>query len=464
MARRSPTERAVAGWRCGGCRRVATGTRTFWRRLGRAMRSSSPRRSPTRDSSPHRLRRDGVTRRAGLGAGRATVAGARAAAWAPVPDLAAIVVVDEHDEGHKEERAPAWHARDVAIERARRAGVPCVLLSPCPSLEALALGRSGDAVHVRGARRVADRRRGRPPPGGPAGWPVQRAARAAPARAGARAGRVRAEPHRPVPTAGVHGMRRARRLRALRRRGHPTGARPAALSPVRDRAAGDLPPLRRRAHEEPPRRREPRPGGARGARRRAGGRTAGRSAGHGGYGSRAAPGDRRRGCRRVPRLRPGTAGAALSRGGAGVRIVGSRRPDPGRPRRRWPARGPDPPAEARGRGCGVARRSRPAREGRTRHPSQPPLPAVRRDRRGVRARRPGVRRGVRRAAGGRRARPGRRPVAPPGGRPPDPLRRAGCDLPSPGPRRASRSTRCGSSSRSTGRYGPRRSPRRGRCA
>ena len=36
------------------------------------------------------------------------------------------------------EEAPTWHARDVAIERARRAGVPCVLISPCPSLEALA--------------------------------------------------------------------------------------------------------------------------------------------------------------------------------------------------------------------------------------------------------------------------------------------------------------------------------------
>jgi primosomal protein N' (replication factor Y) len=47
-------------------------------------------------------------------------------------------VLDEHDEAHQEERMPAWHARDVAVERARRAGVPCVLVSPCPTLEALA--------------------------------------------------------------------------------------------------------------------------------------------------------------------------------------------------------------------------------------------------------------------------------------------------------------------------------------
>jgi primosomal protein N' (replication factor Y) len=71
-------------------------------------------------------------------AGGCTVVGARAAAWAPVPGLAAAVVLDEHDEVYQEERAPTWHARDVVIERATRANVPCVLTSPCPSLEALA--------------------------------------------------------------------------------------------------------------------------------------------------------------------------------------------------------------------------------------------------------------------------------------------------------------------------------------
>ena len=75
------------------------------------------------------------------GAAGATVVGTRAAAWAPVGDLAAVVVVDEHDEAHQQGQAPTWHARDVAAERARRAGVPCVLTSPCPSLEALDQGR-----------------------------------------------------------------------------------------------------------------------------------------------------------------------------------------------------------------------------------------------------------------------------------------------------------------------------------
>jgi primosomal protein N' (replication factor Y) (superfamily II helicase) len=91
-----------------------------------------------------------------LGAVGATVVGTRAAAWAPVADLAAIVVIDEHDEAHRQEQAPTWHAREVALERARRAGVPCLMTSPCPSLEAL------DAARLLPPSRAGER----------AGWPA----------------------------------------------------------------------------------------------------------------------------------------------------------------------------------------------------------------------------------------------------------------------------------------------------
>jgi len=70
-------------------------------------------------------------------AGGCTVVGTRTAAWAPRPRLDSVVVVDEHDETYQGERAPTWNGRDVAVERARRAGVPWLLISPCPSLEAL---------------------------------------------------------------------------------------------------------------------------------------------------------------------------------------------------------------------------------------------------------------------------------------------------------------------------------------
>ncbi len=64
------------------------------------------------------------------------VVGARSAVWASVPNLSCIVVIDEHDDSLQEERSPTWHARDVAVERAWRSNVPCVLVSPVPTLSA----------------------------------------------------------------------------------------------------------------------------------------------------------------------------------------------------------------------------------------------------------------------------------------------------------------------------------------
>jgi primosomal protein N' (replication factor Y) len=70
-------------------------------------------------------------------AGVDVVVGSRGAVWAPCPDVRSIVVLDEHDESLQDERTPTWHARDVAIERARRAGARCVLFSPCPTVTAV---------------------------------------------------------------------------------------------------------------------------------------------------------------------------------------------------------------------------------------------------------------------------------------------------------------------------------------
>ena len=67
----------------------------------------------------------------------ATTIGTRIAALAPMTELDAVLVLDEHDSTYKEERTPAWNARDVVIERARRSGASCVLASPSPSLEGL---------------------------------------------------------------------------------------------------------------------------------------------------------------------------------------------------------------------------------------------------------------------------------------------------------------------------------------
>lgn len=79
-------------------------------------------------------------------AGGCVVVGGRVAALAPVPDLAAVVVVDDADEALQEERVPTWHARDVLAERARRAGAAFTVVSAAPTVEALAM--PGVQVHA----------------------------------------------------------------------------------------------------------------------------------------------------------------------------------------------------------------------------------------------------------------------------------------------------------------------------
>jgi len=68
--------------------------------------------------------------------GGCVVLGGRSAVLAPVPDLGAVVILDDGAEALKEERSPTWHARDLAAERARRAGARLTLVSPVPPLEA----------------------------------------------------------------------------------------------------------------------------------------------------------------------------------------------------------------------------------------------------------------------------------------------------------------------------------------
>ena len=65
-----------------------------------------------------------------LGAQGGTIVGTRSAAFATIKELAAILIIDEHDDAYRNESAPTWNARDVALQRAKLKNIPIIFTSP----------------------------------------------------------------------------------------------------------------------------------------------------------------------------------------------------------------------------------------------------------------------------------------------------------------------------------------------
>ncbi len=82
--------------------------------------------------------------------------GARSALFAPVQQLGLLVVDEEHDSSFKQEEGVRYHARDMALLRAHRAGAVVVLGSATPSLEAIALTRRSKLTEIRLPERAFD--------------------------------------------------------------------------------------------------------------------------------------------------------------------------------------------------------------------------------------------------------------------------------------------------------------------
>lgn len=86
------------------------------------------------------------------------VVGARSAIFAPVQRLRLVIVDEEHEPSYKQEEAPRYNGRDVAVYRAKLNGAVCVLGSATPSLESLHNVERGKYGADRMLRRVDDRR------------------------------------------------------------------------------------------------------------------------------------------------------------------------------------------------------------------------------------------------------------------------------------------------------------------
>ena len=85
------------------------------------------------------------------------IVGARSAVFAPTTHLGLIVIDEEHESTFKQDSAPRYHARDVAVYRAKAEGIPLVLGSATPSLESWQRAAAGEYRLIEMPRRVMDR-------------------------------------------------------------------------------------------------------------------------------------------------------------------------------------------------------------------------------------------------------------------------------------------------------------------
>ncbi|MCD4823244.1 MAG: primosomal protein N' [Phycisphaerae bacterium] len=82
------------------------------------------------------------------------VVGPRSAIFAPAANLGLIIVDEEHESSYKQDTAPRYHGRDVAVKRAALAKVPIILGSATPAMESINNARQGRYDLLRLPKRV----------------------------------------------------------------------------------------------------------------------------------------------------------------------------------------------------------------------------------------------------------------------------------------------------------------------
>jgi len=120
----------------------------FARRFGAAPAEWHSELTPRRRARVWRAAAEGEAR---------VVAGARSALFLPFQNLRLIVVDEEHEAAYKQEEGVIYHARDMAVVRARAEGCAVVLASATPSIETRENARQGRYGYVRLESRFAGR-------------------------------------------------------------------------------------------------------------------------------------------------------------------------------------------------------------------------------------------------------------------------------------------------------------------
>ncbi|MCE8037951.1 primosomal protein N' [Halomonas sp. MCCC 1A11062] len=91
-----------------------------------------------------------------VASGRAPIViGTRSAIFTPLARPGAIIVDEEHDGSFKQQEGLRYHARDLAVARAKHHAIPLVLGSATPSLESLYHAERGNYRHLRLTRRAS---------------------------------------------------------------------------------------------------------------------------------------------------------------------------------------------------------------------------------------------------------------------------------------------------------------------
>lgn len=83
------------------------------------------------------------------------VIGPRSALFSPVPNIGLIIIDEEHEQTFKQENAPRYHARDLAVMMGNMLNIPVILGSATPAMESFRNAESGKYERVTLSKRVA---------------------------------------------------------------------------------------------------------------------------------------------------------------------------------------------------------------------------------------------------------------------------------------------------------------------